>query len=53
MSKLNPIVAMTSGSTPVLRSRFTSASLTTRPRSTVETSTVASKAAANGSFHTT
>ena len=53
MNRLSPIVAMTSGSTPILSSRFTSTSLTRRPSNRVETSTVAMKAAAKGSFHTT
>ncbi len=49
MSKLNPMVAMTSGSTPILSSRVTSTSLTSTPSNKVETRMVASMAAAKGS----
>ena len=43
------MVAMTSGSTPILSRRVTSTSLTPTPSSSVETRTVASMAAAKGS----
>jgi hypothetical protein len=53
MSRLNPMVAMTSGSTPVLSKRATMTSLTSQPSSSVDTSSVATSAATKGQRSTT
>ncbi len=53
MSKLSPMVAMTRGSTPILRSLVIKSSLTPTPSRSVETRTVASMASANGSLRIT
>ncbi len=53
MSRESPMVAMTSGSTPVARSRATSNSLTSQPSSSVDTRMVASRARTKGHRSTT